>query len=197
MSDLAEQTELLKRHEGFIARCAHFWAGRNSHVEFDDLMQEGRIALLVAAEKDDGRGSLLTYAQWHIRRAMRNHVMAFETPVRLGDHTFVKVASMGGVFQRRALDAPMADGSNETLADRLILPEAEEELHKMDDLMALVEQAMKKLKPQQQAVLKARFIDGRKRREVAEDYGVTRERIRQIEAKALRILRGSKTLKNA
>ena len=197
MSDLDKQTALLEKHEGFIAQCALFWCSKNSFIEFDDLMQEGRIALLFAAERDDKRGSLLSYASWYIRRAMRAHVMAFETPVRLGDRVFSKVADMGGAMKRRSLDAPLFAGSTDTLADRLAMPEPEEELHKMGDLMTLVEKAMRKLKPQQQAVLKARFIDGRKLREVAEDYGVTSERIRQIEAKALRLLRGNRILKRA
>lgn len=197
MSDLNEQTALLKQHEGFLAKCALFWCSKNSFIEFDDLMQEGRIALLLAAERDDKRGSLLSYAKWYIHRAMRKHVMEFETPVRLGDRVFAKVGDMGGAMQRRPLDAPLFDGSTDTLADRLGAPEPEEALSEMDDLTALVAKAMKRLKPQQQAVLKARFIDGRKLREVAEDYGVTMERIRQIEAKALRLLRENRNLKYA
>lgn len=197
MSDLDEQNALLKQHEGFLAKCALFWCSKNSFIEFDDLMQEGRIALLFAAKRADGRGSLLTYAKWYIQRAMRTHVMEFETPVRLGDRVFAKVGDMGGALRRRPLDVPLFAGSMDTLADRLAAPEPEEELSQMDDVTVLVAKAMKKLKPQQQAVLKARFIDGRKLREVAEDYGVTRERIRQIEAKALGILRRDRTLKNA
>lgn len=197
MSDLAEQTALLKKHEGFIAKCAHFWCSKNSFIEFDDLMQEGRIALLFAAKRDDRRGSLLSYASWYIRRAMRAHVMAFETPVRLGDRVFARVSDMGGAMKRRPLDAPLFGDPTCTLADRLAAPEPEEELSQMDDLKALVEKALKKLTPKQQAVIKARFIDGRKLREVGQELGVTRERVRQIEVKALRLLRANRTLKYA
>lgn len=197
INDLAEQAAILQKHEGFIARHAHFWASKNSFVEFDDLMQEGRMALLYAAKRADGRGSLLTYAVWYIRRAMRAHVMAFETPVRLGNRVFSRVSELGGAMKRLPLDKPTQNDPNETLADRLMMPEPEEQLSKNTDLVALVETAMLKLKPQQQAVLKARFIDGRKLREVAADYGLTRERIRQIESKALRLLRADRTLKRA
>lgn len=56
-----------------------------------------------------------------------------------------------------------------------------------------VEQVLESLTPQEKRVLQLRFglVDGRSRtlEEVGREFGVTREKIRQIEAKALRKLR--------
>lgn len=197
MSDLAEQTELLARHEGFLMGHARHWARMNPHVSLEDLMQEGRLALLQAHARHDGRGSLLTFATWPVRRAMRNHVMAFEQPMRLSRHYFSHVNQIATRCQRLALDEPLSNDREATRADLLVMPEPEEELCQMSDVMALVEAAMLKLKPQQQAVLKARYLDGRKLREVATDHGVSKERIRQIEHTALRLLRSNRNLKRA
>lgn len=43
-------------------------------------------------------------------------------------------------------------------------------------------------------MLEGRFVEGRALQEIAEELGVTRERIRQIEQKALKRLRKSLTL---
>ena len=192
-----EQPELLTKHEGFIFQCAQFWAAKNSWVSFDDLMQEGRMALLFAAKRHDGRGSLLTYAVWYIRRAMRVHVMSFETPVRLGDHTFNRVKDMKGAFARCPLDQPMGSDSTETLGDRLRMPEPEVEMSQMADVKALVEAELLKLKPQQRAVIKARYLDEKKLRDMKAEFGLSHQRLSQIERKALGILRNSRILKNA
>ena len=59
-----------------------------------------------------------------------------------------------------------------------------------------IEEALQDLKPKEQEVLRLRFglNDGRDRTldEIGKQFGVTRERIRQIEAKALKKLRSPK-----
>ncbi len=196
MSDLAAQTALLKQHHGWLAQNANHWARLNPRLDYEDLMQEGRLALLRADEQyDPQRGvKFLTYATLAIQRAMSEHARHFAHPMKIP-------RLRGGrriVVSCISFDAPLLDdGSRSTLADRLPEHEAEVGLSQMNDLMSLAEQALLKLKPQQQAVLKARFLDGRKLHEVGKDYGVTRERIRQIESKALRLLRANRTLKCA
>ena len=62
-----------------------------------------------------------------------------------------------------------------------------------------IEEALSELKPKEQQVLRLRFglDDGRERTldEIGKQFGVTRERIRQIEAKAIKKLRSPKTSK--
>ena len=61
-----------------------------------------------------------------------------------------------------------------------------------DTLEALTNRLLNTLTPREEKVLRARYglFDGRERtlEEIGQDFGVTRERIRQIQAKALRKL---------
>ena len=61
------------------------------------------------------------------------------------------------------------------------------------ELLAMTEKVLRSLTPREEKVIRMRFGIGEKSEhtleEVAEDFEVTRERIRQIEAKALRKLR--------
>lgn len=48
---------------------------------------------------------------------------------------------------------------------------------------------LKELTPRMQKIIKVRFIDGLSLEETGQEFGVTRERIRQMEAKALEYLK--------
>lgn len=195
MSDLAEQTALLKQHEGWLALNANHWLRLNPWLDFDDLMQEGRLALLRAYERFDpsANNKLLTYATIFIHRAMGEHARGFAHPVRYPrQRGQVRLA-----VQRISFGEPLFDGATRTWSEVLAAPEPDLEYSPAGDLMALVEKALKKLTPKQRAVINARFIYGRKLREIGEELGVTRERVRQIEVKALRLLRANRTLKYA
>lgn len=191
---IAEQTALLKQHEGFLFQQALMWQRRNHTIDVEDLLQEGRIALLHAASKHDGReGNLLTYARYWIYRAMREFVITKHCLIRVPRLHFGKrvipVVSLHGPSER-------TDGET-TLADEIGAPEPEEQLHEQEDLMTLVRIELQRLTPQQREVLEKRFIHGRKLADVGQDYGVSHERIRQIESKALRLLRNNPRLKKA
>lgn len=91
------------------------------------------------------------------------------------------------------LDAPIAfeDGGTATLADRVPSPSFEnpEQVFMRTYLAELISESVEQLTPRQERVLKERFglDDGRERtlEEIGIELGVTRERIRQIESKAL------------
>ena len=77
--------------------------------------------------------------------------------------------------------------------DKAISPEA---TAAQSMLREHIEEALRELSPKEQDVLRLRFglNDGRERTldEIGKQFGVTRERIRQIEAKALKKLRTPK-----
>lgn len=101
-----------------------------------------------------------------------------------------------------SLDAPIGDG--EDVLGSLI-PEKRDSLARVDDILGLREEIKRilsssSLKPRERKILELRFgLDGfgrsRTLEEVGKEFGLTRERIRQIEGKAIRKLRHPTYLK--
>jgi RNA polymerase primary sigma factor len=95
-----------------------------------------------------------------------------------------------------SIDRPLGHDGEFALADTLHseLPSADE-LMQIDDLASSVQLALAALSPREKDVIEKRFgipDDNEMTLEViGQQYGLTRERIRQVEAKALRKLRGS------
>jgi len=104
----------------------------------------------------------------------------------------------------RALDAPLADddgATTATLLDRLVAPTASPEDallaedHRERAMAALV-QAFAELPEREQHILRVRFLeveDDQDRptlKEVGAELGLTKERVRQLQQRALEVLRG-------
>ncbi len=123
------------------------------------------------------------------------------------DPTLVELAARTGLgvdrvreIQRIALDplsldSPVGEEDDSNLADFIedLAAEAPAEVATRRMLTDAVEEALGELSPREQEVVRLRFglIDGQARtlEEVGKEFGVTRERIRQIEAKTLAKLR--------
>ena len=99
-----------------------------------------------------------------------------------------------------SLEAPVGDEEDSSLGD-FVADENAEAPGKAADRAMVAQQinlALKSLTPREEKVIRLRFglDDGRPRtlEEVGRDFGVTRERVRQIEAKAIRKLHSRKCL---
>lgn len=102
-----------------------------------------------------------------------------------------------GVFSRRKVELAAPEVISLTEAERLhLLPDTS--LHAVEEeverklLAERINEALNTLEPREQRVIRLRFgFDGRPRllEEVGREFNLTRERIRQIESKALRKLR--------
>jgi len=200
---------------------------RNSGMPLEDLVQEGNIGLMKAAEKFEvQRGfKFSTYATWWIRQAMTRAIADQLSLVRVPVHMVEKIKKMHRCTRELASKSSISVKDDDLAAalelsvqelrkvrlvdremvfragiDELDWPEllAEEEtdgFHCMvrTELQDAIEVALSQLTERDQAIVRYRFGLGLDEDFTLEQIGmmfdVTRERIRQIEAKAMRKLR--------
>jgi len=198
--------KLIQATQHIIFPIAKKYAGRG--LPLWDLIQEGHIGLTKAAEKfDPERGYRFSrYATWWIRqaitRAIADQARTTRIPVEKIDKLKRVTRDLAKDKGRKPTEEEIARAmeiSLEELRDIIKIaqeptpsetpsPSITQELLRQD-----IEKVMALLSPRERDVLRLRFglDDGHQRTldEVAELFGTNRERIRQIEAKALRMLR--------
>ncbi|HJC46285.1 MAG TPA: sigma-70 family RNA polymerase sigma factor, partial [Candidatus Faecalibacterium faecigallinarum] len=129
------------------------------------------------------------------------HEPTAEELAKAMDMTVERVREIQRMAQEPAsLESPVGEEEDSSLGD-FVADENAEAPGKAADRAMVAQQinlALKSLTPREERVIRLRFglDDGRPRtlEEVGRDFGVTRERVRQIEAKAIRKLHSRKCL---
>ena len=231
--DMEAKDELVEANLRLVLSMAKRYRGRG--MQYMDLVQEGNIGLIRAAEKYDyTKGfKFSTYATWWIRQAITRAIADQARTIRIPVHVVEKINKLAKI-QR---DFTIKNGREATI------PELAKETHyteeKVKEMLKLMEEPTSTnakigeeedtelgdmlpdeniLEPEVEAINRSLrddlmkvldTLDERERRvlilrsglegdaprtleSIASEYDVTRERIRQIEAKALRKLRHPK-----
>ena len=213
-----------------VVSLAKHFTGRG--VPFLDLIQEGNMGLMRAAEKYDYtmENRFSTYASWWIREAMQRAIDQQSREIRVPVHvaenmkkvqkaakdlqqslgrdaTTQEIAEKIGKSEEDvktiltylqnpvSLETPVGEDGENSLGD---LVEDKRESTPEEAMETLVEQEevserLSSLNEREQTVIRLRYglADGRTHtlEEIGDEMGVTRERVRQIEARAMEKLR--------
>ncbi|NLW35368.1 MAG: RNA polymerase sigma factor RpoD [Syntrophorhabdus aromaticivorans] len=203
----------------------------NRGLSFLDLIQEGNMGLMKAAEKYDYQKGykFSTYSTWWIRQAITRAIADYARTIRVPVHvleTMNKITKVTiSLFQELgrepnleeishkaglplekvrkimkvsnepiSIETPIGDDESK-LGDFIADPKSPSPFMELVgiSLKEEIDKVLSTLTPREEKVIKMRLGIGEKTdytlEEVGEVFGLTRERIRQIEAKALRKLK--------
>lgn len=192
-----EINKLVADNLGYVRATADRYRGRG--LDFEDLVAEGNMAMLEAARNfDSGKGTkFVAYAAPYIQKAMEKAI-----DDEAGLYRVPKNAAKNVIRGSRAksLDAPLSAGNQFTLLDIITNKDAEmgDETVNFRNMVDDLLDALWVLDEREKQVIKSVYgLDHAREtmKEVAEDMGIKRERVRQIRDKATRKI--AKNVKNS
>src|SRR5678815_5190706 len=173
VGDKEARAKMIRSNLRLVVKIAHDYA--NLGLPLLDLISEGNIGLMKAVERFDPAkgGKLSTYAAWWIKQSIKRALANQSKTIRLPVHLVDKISKMRRVAMQMSEELGR-EPSDDELAEEV------------GDLLSVLDEREKK-------IIFSRFgLDGRKAKtleEVGKKFGVTRERIRQLQNIALMKLR--------
>lgn len=184
------------------------WYNRNQSiaeaagVTLEDLDQEGYLAIKEAADRyDPSKGSFLTILGYTVlHRISRNTCGRSGRYIITEDGRRVRV-SADAMHRAASLDESVnEDEGGTTLGELQEDPAASTDMQEAEDriyreqLHEALEEALQKLPELERLVIQGRFLEEKTLKQLAIDQGITGERVRQIEHRALVKLRRNPAL---
>jgi RNA polymerase primary sigma factor len=177
---------LINHNVAFVLSMCRRYAGKGCRL--DDLVQEGMIGLLKAVEHfDPTKGNRFsTYASWWIRAYVQKYLRDMRATVR-------PIVSQPGQERHAlprdfSLDTPIGDDDETTHMDRLEDDEpGQEDQYLRGEHSSEVRQALQRVKKRIGGlgwdIVEQRLEedDPRTLEEIGKDWGLSRERVRQVE----------------
>ncbi len=237
--DMAARDKLTRANLRFVVSVAKQY--QNQGLSLPDLINEGNLGLIKAAEKfDETKGfKFISYAVWWIRQSIMQALAEQSRMVRLPLNRVNEISkinktlaqfeqdnerkasayevsemldlpedrieeAMKSVAHTLSLDAPISDDQEDTFESKICntnSPSTDNYLMK-ESLSQEIDNVLSTLPERESSIIKMFFgIDSTEMslEEIGEQFGLTRERVRQIKEKAIRRLRqnpGNKSLKS-
>mgnify|MGYP000921964096 CR=1 FL=1 len=193
LGDAKALEKLTKANLKFVVSLAHHY--KNQGLGEDDLVSEGNIGMMHAAQKFDGTKGIrfVSYAAPYIKKAMEEAIKEQTALYKLPKDEKSK-------FERKrthaiSIDQPIPVGSSNNFTLQHVLenedaPQADEHLNK-ELLNFEIQKGLNELNEREKRIIIAIYgLNGTHytMAEIAENMGLKRERVRQIRNKALQKL---------
>lgn len=159
----------------------------SSTIEVDDLIQSGYFALVAAVKSyKAGDGPFLKWLSYYLKTAF-------------AETAGYRTSKMQNDPMRYALsmDHPIGEDGDSTFGEIVPDPDAAATMDIIEDglwheqLHAALETALDAIPPQYSDVVRMRFYEGKALEQISQEKNVSRERVRQLENKGIKLLRGS------
>ena len=205
--DESAREHMIKANLRLVVKIARDYS--NYGVPMADLISEGNIGLMKAVEKFDPAkgGKLSTYASWWIKQSIKRALANQSKTIRLPVHLVDKLAKVRRItallteelgreptddeLVEASLDAPLGEEESSSYAEIIGDENAVSPLDALESKNdhGELETLLKLLDERETEIIDSRFgLNGKKPmtlEEISRNFGVSRERIRQLQNIAL------------